>query len=269
MKNIPIVYNLEDLKKIYDKESFGIKGMWCFHSGCHDGHKKCGEITRKNCDWVLGVYWNNLAAGLKLLTGVSKEIDYPILQTDIDELKKKCDVIMIFTGDYHPYVEHYDYLKHEFNKQFPPDLLKEKGIIQSNSLYGSLIYSTFVRIVIHEIYNIKIDFHTISAKDRWRFIGYDDWCEKRFGIKMNMIEPVETKLGNVVSSSFSSLPKNFQKRIDRKLLYPHFKTIEDVRNHIKDIKDLNVGDFNIEYGWIHCKFYFKNKRWWTVGIKCQ
>jgi hypothetical protein len=268
MKNIPIVYNLKDLKTIYDKESYGIKGMWAFHTKCHAGHIKCGEITKQNSDWMVGFHWTNFAAGIKTITGVTEEIDNPILQNDIAELKKLCDVIMIFVGDYHPYMEHYKYLKNEFDKQFPYNLLQEKKML-SNTLYGSLIYSVFIRIVIHEIYNIKLDLHTNCGKDLWRFIGYNDWCEKRFGIKMNLIEPVEDKLGNVVSGAKNALPKYLTQRINKKLLKPTFKTIEEVENNIKDIKNLHVGDFSSEYGWIQCKFFFNKHHKWTEGIKCQ
>lgn len=268
-KNIPIVYNLNDLKTIYDKESHGIKGMWAFHAKCHAGHKKCGEITRKESDWMVGFYWNNFAAGIEKITGKTREVDSPILQYDIDELIKLCDVIIVFTENYHPYMEHYDYLKNEFDKVFPPDFLKEKKILQSPTLYGSLIYSVFIRIVIHEIYNINLDFHTNCGRDRWRMIGYNNWCEKRFGCKMNLIEPILDKFGNSISGGEIRLPDNLKKRINKKLLKPNFKTIKEVENNIKDIEGLHVTNFIIEYGWIQCKFYFDKYQWWTEGIKCQ
>lgn len=263
---VPIVYNLDDLQTIYNKESHGVKGMWGFHNKCHNGHIECAEITKKNSDWMLGIYWNNYGKGIETINGTTEEVDKPILQSDINELKKRSNVIMIFTGNYHPYMKYYDYLKSEFDKAFPYNFLKNNKLMIT-SQYGSLIYSVFIRIMMHEIYNIKINYNT-NSKDRWKIVGYNQWCEKRFGIKMKLIDSIKNELGNVMASSFLTLPENLKKRVNKRLLQPYFKTIEDVKNNIKDIKNLEANDFFIKDGWVQCKFNFKNHKKWIEGHKC-
>jgi len=56
-------------------------------------------------------------------------------------------------------------------------------------------------------------------------------------------------------------------RINKKLLYPHFKTLDDVKKNIKDIEGLDADEFFINNEWIQCKFYFKPNYWWEEGIK--
>ena len=263
----PVVFNLDDLKEIYERNSHGKKGMWGFHSRCHEGHKQCAELTNKKCDWVIGILWNNFAAGVEWMTGTCDDVDHPLYSSDINELKQKSDVVMIFTGDYHPYKEHWQYIKPIFDSEFSERFLQVKGITDQQTLYGSLLYSVAVRIVIHEIYGLRVDYQAASGRDRWKHVKYNDWLYRRYGLYMDLQDAVRDYHGNVISGTRNNFPEEYNNRINKTLLLPEFKTIEEVNEHIKDIPDLKAVHFAREYGWIHVKFQFDSKHWWTEGLK--
>lgn len=264
-----IVYSLEQLKEIYDSDAHGIKGMWAFHRNFHKGHDQCRRITLENSDWVVGILWNNFSEGMELLTGKTVDYDDEISQSDVDVLQNNSDIVMIFTGDYHPYMEYKDFIYNVIDKDFSYDVLKNMGIIDSVGMWGSLVYSIAVRLMIHEIHGIKLDYHGVCAKEIWRWGGYKEWCMKRFGLYLDTQEPVSDEFGNNYSTMKVRMTEEYKKQIDRKLMLPHFTSIEDVKEHIKDIKDLKVKNFSKDRGWIRCQFYFNEKLWWTEVVKYQ
>jgi hypothetical protein len=263
----PVVFTLEDLKKIYDAEAYGKKGMWAFHAKFHEGHQQCAKLTNENCDWVVGILWNNFAAGMKWMVGETADIDDPIRTADVEVLKNNSDVVMIFTGHYHPYKQNWKMIKEIFDREFPQEFLKEKGILNELTLYSSLLYSVAIRIVIHEIYGIKLDYHATCGRDRWRFVKYTDWIKQRFGVFADVQDAVRDDNGNVISGMRNRIPEKYNNRIQKPLILPHFESIEEVNNHIKDIPDLKALHFSKECDWIHVKFQFADKYWWSEGLK--
>lgn len=266
----PVVFSLKDLKEIYDNESYGYKGMWAFHRNFHPGHDQCRIETIDKCDWVVGILWNNFAKGMELLTGNSIDYDDPLHISDINILKNSSDAVMIFTGEYHPFLEYKDYIFEIVEKEFPK--LQEKGIKQNIGLFNSLVYSIAIRLTIHEIYKIKLDYHASCGKDLWRFYRYTDWCKERFGIEIEMTEPVTDQFGNNYSNMKNRIEPSLIKRINKKLIHSHFKNIDDVKEHIKDIEGLKIEFFSIDNNWMHVRFYFNDKpesTWWTEAIKLK
>lgn len=267
-----IVYNLEDLKKIYDTLSHGRIGMWAFHAKLHDGHRQCAKVARNKCDYNICFHWQNFGEGMKLLIGDSVDPDNPIDYKVIDEALTYSDVVMIFKDKYHPYLDYYEYIKKIFDEDFPEDLLIEKGIRQSVNLYGSLVYSVAVRILIHDIYQIKVNYHPTTGRERWKMAGYPEWCLKKFGLIYDLLDPVTDEFGNCISGMKNRLPEDIRKRINKKLLCGYFNLKEDLVEHIKDIKGLKVDYFFKECGWIQAKFYFEENPkefWWVEGIKSK
>lgn len=263
----PVVFNLNDLKEIYDRDSHGKKGMWAFHSKFHSGHAQCARIVNKKCDWVVGVLWNNFAAGMKWMLGDSIDIDDAIRPHDIEVLKRFSDVVMVFTGDYHPYDRHWFSILNVIKKDFPDKLLIEKGIKEELNIYGSLIYSVAVRYLMHEIYGLRIDYQAQCGRDRWRHIKYTDWVKEQFKLEIELFDAVRDEYGNVISGMRNRVPDKYNKRITKPLLLPDFKTLEEVNNYIKDIPDLKALHFAKENGWMHVKFQFAEQYWWSEGLK--
>lgn len=263
----PVVFTLNDLKTIYDRDAHGKKGMWAFHNNFHHGHGACATQTNRVCDWVVGILWNNFSAGMDWMTGSSALTDDIIHTTDIEVLKAMSDVVMVFTGDYHPYKRHWYSIQKEFDKEFPESFLREKGIMDEHSLYASLLYSVAIRITMHDIYGIKLDYHASCGRDRWRHVKYVQWLEERFNLHQELLDAVRDEDGNVLSSSRHKIPPQFIKRIKKPLLLPEFETIEDVNKYVKDIPDLKAVHFSKECGWIHVKFQFTDQYWWSEGLK--
>ena len=266
----PVVFTLEDLKEIYDRDSHGTKGMWAFHTNFHPGHGQCAIMTNDKCDWVIGILWNNFAAGEEWMMGRTIEIDTPIHTSDIKVLKELSDVVMVFTGNYHPYKEHWDMITEVIKKEFPNDFLDYHEIRVQFNLYSSLIYSIAIRLLLHEIYGIKLDYHASCGRDLWRHAKYTEWVKERFGLTIDLsADAARDEFGNVYSGMKDKCPKEYTDRINKPLLLPEHKTIEEVNEYIKDIPELKAVNFTIRYGWIHAKFEFAGKHWWTEGLKCK
>lgn len=265
-----IVYDLNELKKIYDLESYGKIGMWGFHAKLHDGHRQCARITKEKTDYNICFHWQNFGEGVRLLTGNNVDPDNPIDDKVIEEALKYSNVVMIFKDNYHPYLEHYKTIKEVLDRDFPEQLLIDTGIRSSINLYGSLIYAVAIRVLLHKIYNIKIDYQASCGRERWKMVGYVEWCFDEFGLVHDLLEPVTDRLGNCLSGMKNRIPSEITNRINKKLILSEFNSKEDLEEHIKDIKGLKIDYFYKEYGWIQAKFYFEespNEWWWVEGIK--
>ena len=266
----PVVFTLEDLREIYKRDAHGKKGMWAFHTQFHPGHGQCCKYTNKECDWVVGFLWNNFAAGMEWMMGKTIDIDTPIYTSDVEALKNNSDVVMIFTGDYHPYKDHWDFISDVIKKEFPDELLDEHHIREQFNLHSSLVYSVAVRLLIHEIYGVELSYHASCGRDLWRHVRYTEWVKERFDLTIDMsIDAARDQYGNVYSGMKNKCPKKYTDRINKPLLLPEHRSIEEVNEYIKDIPELKAVNFTINYGWIHAKFEFAGKHWWTEGLKCK
>lgn len=263
----PVVFTLEDLKKIYDEDAHDRKGMWSFHRNFHKGHEQCRRLTLQNSDWVMGILWNNVAAGIEKLVGKTVDYDDGINPVDVNILKNDADVVMIFTGDYHPYLEYKDFVYKVLKEDFSEKRLKETGILDNIGMLGPLVYSVAVRLLIHEIYGMKMDYDGNSSKESWKMSGYGPWCMKRFGINVDLAPPVLDEFGNACSTTKMKLPEYLGKRVNKQLLYPHFSTIEEVIENIKDIEGLKARDFSRSDGLVRCYFYFDEEHRWPEAIQ--
>jgi hypothetical protein len=210
-----IVYSFEDLKRLYPENKK--RGMWAFHSNYHEGHERCAKAVQ-HCDWVVGVLYNNMADGEKWMTGVTYTKTTPILQSDIESLKKYSDVCLILTGDYHPYKEHWNLIKSEFEEQFPIECLKEKGILDDQLTYNVLLYSVAYRVLMHGIYKLYFDYQAQGGKDPFRTIGYLEYVYDRWGVHIDLLDPVRDHFGNSISNTIAGLPKHLKDKINKPLL---------------------------------------------------
>ena len=120
----------------------------------------------------------------------------------------------------------------------------------------------------HEIYEIPTDYHPSCGRDDWRHV-YSFWLKRRFDIDHTLYDAVRDEYGNVISSSRNRIPVEYTNRITKPLLLPHFETLEEVNEYIKDIEDLKAETFIKRHGWINVKFVFANndKYYWAEGLK--
>jgi hypothetical protein len=261
-----IVYSFEELKEL--KPINSNCGFWTLHANFHAGHQRCAEAAQQ-CDCVVGMLFNNMAEGEKLLTGTTFLKTYPISQSDIEALQKYSDICVILKDDYQPIKEYLKEIKDEFFEQFPTECLAEKGILEDQVSFNSLFYAVAFRYILHEVYGIFFDYQAQCGKDRYRTVGYLDYIYERWGVKVDLLDPVLDDLGNVISKTIGGLPKQLKNRIDKKLILPEFKTIEEVKSNIKDIEGLKVLNFYRMNGWVHATFMFDDYRPWVEGIRCK
>jgi len=259
-----IVYTYEDLEKL--QPTTGTIGMWSFHGKCHDGHIICAEKAQ-HCDYVVGFMHNNMAEAERWMTGTTTLKSFPVLESDVNLLKKYTDVALILKGDYHPHKEHWGKIKNEFEEQFPIECLKEKGILDDRVSYNALLYAVAFRYLMHNVYNLKFDYQAQGGKDRYRSIGYTEYVFDRWGVKLDLIDSVRDEYGNSISKTISGLPKYLKDRINKPLLLPEFSSIDQVQEHINTIEGLKVLNFYRTSGWVHATFEFEGYKSWTEGVR--
>jgi len=272
MEATPVVYTFDHLKEIYDRNSHGVKGQWGAHAKLHTGHKECCKQINDRCDWVLGIVYENFAAGQKILIGSTEETDSYVSDEDLDFYKNNSDVVLILRDDYHPFLEYMSYIDEQMSIEFPKDKLKKAGVLDNLNLYASLYYSVAIRIVQNEIYKIITNQQVSCGRDRWRTsVGYTEWLYRKYNLTVHLIDPIRDQFGNCMSGCKNKLPAELKNRINIPLLLPHFNSINDVREHIKNIKDLEIRYFYKENGWMQAKFYFSSLEdsWWSEGMKYE
>jgi hypothetical protein len=259
-----IVYTYEDVKKL--QPDTGSIGMWSFHANCHEGHIRCAE-SAQHCDWVVGFMHNNMADAERWMTGTTTLQNFPVLESDVDMLKKYSDVALILTGDYHPHQLYWESIKNEFSEHFPIECLKEKGILDDQISFNSLLYALSFRYLMHGVYNLRFDYQAQCGKDRYRTVGYTEYVLDRWGISVDLIDSVRDEYGNSISKTISGLPKHLKDRINKPLLIPEIQTIDELRTYIKSIDGLKVINFYRMNGWVHATFEFEGYKSWTEGIR--
>jgi len=228
-------YTWEGVKKMLP--DIGKRGMWGFQANFHEGHRKCAEAVQC-CDWVVGILYNNMLPGFELK------------DSDIEAVRKYSDVCLILTGNYHP--ENY----------FAPYIIDEweRFTTETNITDRTALYSIGIRVLMHDIYGIKIDYQPQSLKDGWRTNGYAEYVKKRWGVNIDLLEPVRDNSGNSLSKTATQF--NFTK----KLLLPEFETMDDILEHVKDIQGLCVLKFNKDDNYINAQFCYKGKKF-EEGMK--
>lgn len=257
-----LVHSYSEVKQIHPLS--GTKGMFAFHAGFHAGHRQCAEAVQ-DCDWVVGMLFNNMAEGQKWMTGETILQAVPLESEDIKQLLHYSDVGLVLTGDYFPERDYWNKVLDEFSEQFPVECLVEKGILEDKADYTSLLYAVAFRVVCHEVYGIDIQRQAQCGRDRFRTVGYVDYVRDRWGCSIDLLDAVLDAQGNSVSKTINGLPGYLKVRLNIPLLMPYAKTIDEVREHIKDIEDLKVLNFYISKEWVHATFAFDGYKPWTEG----
>jgi hypothetical protein len=260
-----IFYDMPSFKEAYDKYKHGKIGMFAWHSKWHKGHQRCAELARENCDFVIGVHYQNFGALQQKAFNACYDVDIPWSENDLYPIKTYADIGYVQKENYFPDYEYWDYTESEFNRLFPEEYLIKLGMIGPNAwnLYACLKLAITWRCMLHEIC-------AQSGREPWRLVGYTDWLWYKYGCKIDLIDPVKDESGNVISGMKNKLPEHLMKLATSKILIlPTFKCKEDVEEHIKDIEGLHVGYFFKRKNWIQVKFYFEPHQWWADGIKIK
>jgi hypothetical protein len=263
---IKVVYTLEDLGKIVNKLNKKI-GIWSIgnHGEIHNGHRKCYEFVKANSTFIVGLIANTW---MLQISQISKNpidpVVLPINSLTIEELKSRCDVVMIYDGTYTSFDNPKKMLQLA-EKSLPKTLLP--SFIQENEvIMDSLRAAQIFKMILNE--KILYHYHCGSLKDPWRFY-YAQWQNKLWPDRFyDLIKPATDEFGQSISDSY---PEVLRLKINKPLLVKGMRSIEDLKNNVKDIKGLNVLYFaydpNTHY--ILARFHhddFANK-WWNVSLE--
>ena len=236
-----ITFNFNDLKTVTDKMP-GKKGVWYVGVKIHDGHRYLVEQLRKKVDHVIGVYYVNFYRHLEYVFG--KTIStmehafnkfWNIDEDTLNEIGRLSDFVYISTGDHNPLKSINKNLIYE---QFPDEMLPE--YIRNDRHYNGLLrVGQAIMKLMDE--NRIYDYQLGCIKDCWK--PYQKiWSDKYTNIEYETIEPLNDQYGNNISNS----SKEMLEKIDRKIILPEMKTIEDANENIKDIEGLKVTAFHID-----------------------
>lgn len=261
-----IVYSYEELKRFLPE--VGTRGLWCFQANFHDGHKRCAEAVQY-CDSVIGIMFNSRDIEERWMAGETNLEHFPIKNSDIDMLRKYSDIGLILTEEYQPFKNYWEDIKAEFEEQFPIECLKEKGVLDDRDSYNGLLHGIAFRYMLHGVYGIHIDYQSQGGKDRYRSVGYVDYVFDRWGVRIDLIDSVCDEFGNSISRTVSGLPKQLKERLNKPLLKPEFKSINEVKEHINTIEGLYVLNFYRTDKWVHATFSFYGYKAWTEGVRCK
>lgn len=262
-----VVYNLEDLGKYVDKIYSKKIGVWSIgnHGEIHDGHRKCYKAVKKNCDFIIGLIINTWMLQISQISKKQKDVvTLPINPKAIKEMKSLCDIVMIYDKDYTSFAEPQS-LRIQAEHELPDNQLP-LFIQENDDMLDSLRTAQAFKIVMNPL--VKYHYHCGSLKDPWRFY-YAKWHNQKWLFRFyDLIKPETDKFGQSLSDSY---PKVLQKKINKPLLLKGMRSIEDLKNNVKDIKGLEVLFFaydpNTKY--ILARFYhedFPNK-WWNISLE--
>lgn len=261
-----ILYSLEDLKKEIDPiySNYKYIGVWIVGTIIHDGHRFLYNLIQQKCDYVIGIYCNTWSKQLYEISGMKQDIALETNLDTIDELVKKTNIVMIYSNDYTSF-DKPTYLKNRSEKELPESNLP-KFIYKDEQNIASLRTAQAFNIMFNKY--VKHHYRTGGQKDPWRFY-MQQWHNKYYPyIEYELAESILDNYGNCLSSS---VPSKIKEQIDKPLLLPKMRSINEVREHIKNIEGLRVVFFNYnpENKFINVRFQYKNNKnvWWNQGLK--
>jgi hypothetical protein len=165
-------------------------------------------------------------------------------------MQDKCNVVMVYTGRYTSF-ENPQEIKREIERQLPLHDFDDIGLV-------SLRTSQAIKYVFNK--KVKYDYHNGGLKDPWRK-KYAEWHTKYYPeIEYELIDSILDEHGNSLDCCSPEMTET--------LLLPEMKTIEDVKEHIKD-KNIKVVYFEIDDKTINARFQYGNDKnnWWHAGVK--
>jgi hypothetical protein len=242
-------------------------GLWNVHTEIHDGHRFCYDLIKQRSEVVIGMYWLNWQWAREIIGAATPVLEIPINHKTVDEFSEKCDLVFVMQG--RDFGKSFGMCEKEARnllqrglKEYPDNLLPD-SIRNDKEVWASLRTSQVLRVKLNEF----VRWHVItgSLKDSWR-IYIHRWHTIYYPEKEYLlIDPVQDQYGN---SFCSSMPKEIFEQIKKPLLLPHFRTIEEVKEHISDINELKITSFSYdpEVKYIYGRFSV-GTNYWNFGIK--
>lgn len=250
-----IVYNLDDLKLPKGKI-----GLWCIGRHIHDAHRFLYQKSKEKNDYVLGLYFHNWPLQIKQICNVENHQYYATEREDkpdqnvIKELEEKCYSVMIYTGDYTSF-DNISLIRKEIEKQLPLKDFDPIGLV-------SLRTSQAIAYILND--KVKYHYRNGGTKDPWRK-PYVKWHRKYYPhIEYELVDSIVNENGNSLDCC---LPKNLN--ISKPLLRKGMRSIEDVKENIKDIEGLKIVYFQWDGDTINARFQYGDNpnNWWHAGLK--
>lgn len=211
---------------------------------------------------MVGVYFLNWQYCRAIIGGAEHIDQLPIDLETVHELWEKCDLVWIMEGTDLglPHDEIPERLARAID-QLPDENIPE-FVRNDKGQMATLRTSQVTRVPL--LTHIPVSVCGGSLKDAWRPV-YNVWHREQFPkIVLLWVDPLTDKYGN---SYCSSMPAEMVARITKPLLLPHFRSIEEVRENIKDIEGLSVTYFvydpMMEY--LYAQFTVGD-RYWNFGI---
>jgi hypothetical protein len=255
-----IVNDLHELNAVlstYPRETVGWSGV---HHNMHDGHRYLHRVCRANSDISIGMYFSNFAYQIERLMGGPVAISADrYSDSDVDALSKIHDIVFVWKDDYFP--TSIPLMRDRLQKEFSDSRLHDLGCAYDPVQVGSFRGSQALVILCNDYFRYT---HSYAGfKDAWR-VPYSLWYNEQYPGKLVLVEAQYDKNGNCFSGSMLSMPKDLLSRINKRLLLPTHRSIEEVRDHVKDIDGLEVMSFfdmrNVT-GTLHARFKLGSNSW--------
>lgn len=255
-----VVYNLNDLKNnLPDDKKIG---LWSIGRHIHDAHRFLYQKAKNKCDHIIGIYWHNWPLQIEQICNVKNHQYYATKRENqvnknvVREMEKKCDIVMIFTGDYTSFENNISLIQSDIKNQLPLENYKDDiGLV-------SLRTSQATAYMINK--KIKYHYRNGGTKDPWRK-PYVEWHRKYYpNIEYELVDSILDEKGNSFDCCSA---KNLN--ISRPLLKKGMRSIEEVKEHIKDIKGLKIVYFQWDGETINARFQYGDNpnNWWHAGLK--
>ena len=260
-----IFYTLEDLGKKVDRIYANHKriGAWFVGTKIHDGHRLLYNKAKNKCDYVIGVYCNTWSEQLYEIYGRKQDVAVGINNKTLNELVEKTDLVMVYANGYTSFIDPKG-LRKRSEKELPDNELP--GFIKNDAQnIASLRTAQSFHIKFNEY--VKYDYLGGGQKDPWR-LYYKNWHDKYYPyIEYELVTSVLDEYGNCLASS---VPENIKKQINKPLLVPGMRSIEEVIENVKDIDGLRVVFFNYnpENNFLNARFQCGDDEnmWWNQGL---
>jgi len=260
-----ILYTLEDLEKEVDRIYASHKhiGAWFVGTKVHDGHRFLYNKARKKCDFVIGVYCNTWSEQMYEVCGRRQDVAVGINDKTLNELVDKTDLVMVYANGYTSFTDT-EGLKVRMEKELPkselPNFVKDDA-----QNIASLRTAQAFNIRFNEC--VKYHYRNGGQKDPWR-LCIKKWHGEYYpGIEYELITSILDEYGNCLASS---IPENIKNQINKPLLVPGMRSIEEVVENVKDIDGLRVVFFNYnpENNFLNARFQCGDDEnmWWNQGL---
>jgi hypothetical protein len=255
-----IVNDLHELNAWISQSPDATVGWSGVHHNLHDGHRYLHRVCRSNSDISIGMYFSNFAYQIEKFMGFPVAISRDqYSDADVEQLSKIHDIVFVWKDDYFP--TDIEEMRWRVYEQFPDSRLWWLGCMEDEVQIGSFRTTQALITICNQYF--RYDHSYAGFKDAWR-VPYMLWYNEQYPGKLKLVDAQYDKNGNCFSGSMLSLPPELLSRINKRLLFPSFRNIDDVKENIKSIPGLEcVSFFDMSQvtGTLHARFKLGDNSW--------